>query len=164
MLSDCQVDRVKSLLGRMSERAVARQSGVSRGSVKKIREGRWQRKKIAGPDGEMEELPPAERCGQCGRKVVMPCRACETEQLPPAPRAPDAIAERIPLELRGKDGERYQVVSAEAFAANHPPEQEAKMATDYNSPFETAQPAFAVLDPDELPEELRRELMADDDE
>jgi hypothetical protein len=70
-------NEVKRLLaaGRLSQRKIARQVGISRGTVEKIASGRWQPKRewmrLQVPTG------PAVRCQECGAMAQMPCMACQ---------------------------------------------------------------------------------------
>ena len=80
MLSASMVAEIRGLLdeGRLSRRAIARQLGVSRGSVDSIASGRRTER-----DGEPNEKSlqckkraPARRCRECGGMVNLPCLLC----------------------------------------------------------------------------------------
>lgn len=85
MLDSSVIGEVRRLLaaGQLSQRAIARRLGVSRGTVNAVALGR--RKDRSSP--ERDELPPAftdgppERCPGCGGLVRMPCLACRIESM-----------------------------------------------------------------------------------
>ena len=81
MISRVLVSRIEHLLaaGLSSHREIARISGVSRGSVGPIARGQHahQRRSNHTPDAP-DELPrPIGRCGICGARCELPCRACD---------------------------------------------------------------------------------------
>ena len=92
MIASVAVEEIKQLLrdGSLSQRKIARRTGVSRGTVNAIalgtrKDGRPQRRKEGG-----EFVPPSGpfvRCPLCGGRVQMPCLLCrvrsskEREQL-----------------------------------------------------------------------------------
>ncbi len=90
MLSPTIVDEVKRLLeeGGQTRKAMAKKAGCSYGSVNNIAnrlgvrqqtaEVRIQDSRTAPPDGLDG---PVGRCKKCGRRIVLPCRACEVERL-----------------------------------------------------------------------------------
>jgi hypothetical protein len=72
-----RVREVRDLLRRNSERTVARLTGVSRKTVTRIARGKH---KAREPTYDMAPDPrPTGRCPGCGRKIELPCRACEAE-------------------------------------------------------------------------------------
>ena len=85
MIPASVVEEVKRLLaeGRLSQRKIARQTGVSRGSVGLIAQGkrpdyqprRDLKEDLLGPAG------PPERCPSCGAMVYVPCRLCRLREL-----------------------------------------------------------------------------------
>lgn len=83
MLSDAQVATIQRLLNHsaLSQRDIAREVGVSRGTVVAISRGR-RRPRANGPPAAAEPeqatptAGPAIRCGGCGALVYPPCRAC----------------------------------------------------------------------------------------
>lgn len=79
MLPAAVVDEVRRLLveGRLSQRQIARRTGVSRGTVAAIASGRRQRpaEEPGGPPGGYPRGKPV-RCPGCGARVQMPCLAC----------------------------------------------------------------------------------------
>lgn len=85
MIAPSMVDEVRRLLseGRLSQRAIARRTGISRGTVAAIASGRRPdyeaRRRAAG----IEYTPPRGkpvRCPGCGALVQMPCLACQLRQ------------------------------------------------------------------------------------
>lgn len=88
MIAPSVVAEVRRLLaeGRLSQRTIARRTGVSRGTVGAIATGRRPdydaRRRAAGSD----YTPPAGkpvRCPGCGALVQMPCLACQLRQRRP---------------------------------------------------------------------------------
>ena len=86
MIAPEVVDQIKRLLneGSLSQRSIARQLGVSRGTVHAIGRGkrpdyntrrREKEDEIAAPRG------PWGRCPTCGGMVQMPCLACGVRAL-----------------------------------------------------------------------------------
>jgi hypothetical protein len=85
MLALSVVEEIGRLLkeGELSQRAIAAQLGVSRGTVGAIASGR---RALYGRDPEMEDTDPhvptsaPERCPECGYLVFMPCLVCRTRE------------------------------------------------------------------------------------
>ena len=80
MISFGVVDQIKRLLaeGKLSQRKIARQLGVSRGTVHAIARGKrpdYQSRREDKDDWAAPSGPPA-RCPTCGGMVQMPCLAC----------------------------------------------------------------------------------------
>lgn len=69
--------------GKASQRGIARQLGVSRGTVNAVALGRRQDR----PPAQVAEILPVfaegppERCPGCGGMVRMPCLACRIESM-----------------------------------------------------------------------------------
>jgi hypothetical protein len=79
MLSDSVVSEIHRLLseGRLSRRAIARQIGVSRGSVNLIANGRREAREDQPADKRRRQKRGlARRCRQCGGRVYLPCLLC----------------------------------------------------------------------------------------
>jgi len=81
MIAPQVVQEIRRLLieERLSQRSVAHQTGVSRGTVHAIAHGK-RPDRIPGRDLEKDSLfptGPARRCPTCGGKVLMPCLACQ---------------------------------------------------------------------------------------
>ena len=69
-----KVAMIERLLGEgLSDREIARRVRVRRELVAKVQR--------VQPAGENDESPVYERCGGCGVRVVMPCRACAVREL-----------------------------------------------------------------------------------
>jgi transposase-like protein len=83
MLSKKMVDEIVRLLfeENVPQRAVARQLGVSRGTVHAIAHGRRTRR-FAAEKAEEDPTPDVlalpERCLRCGYRVYLPCQVCRT--------------------------------------------------------------------------------------
>jgi len=79
MIPPAVVAEVRSLLaeGRLSQRQIARRTGVSRGTVGAIASGRRHRGQPPRdtPPGGYPQGKPV-RCPGCGALVQMPCLAC----------------------------------------------------------------------------------------
>ena len=86
MIAAPVVDEIKRLLdiGELSQRSIARQMGVSRGTVGAIANGnrpdyeaqrRFRENRFVVPEG-----PPV-RCPGCGAMTQMPCLACHVRAL-----------------------------------------------------------------------------------
>ena len=86
MLSQRIIDRVKRLLksGKNSNREIARRAEVSRATVQRIREGKYDTETQPEPKRKVEPLINSQyalsadyhRCKGCGGKVKLPCLAC----------------------------------------------------------------------------------------
>ena len=81
MLDPDVVDQIKRLLGEgnLSQRSIARQIGVSRGTVHAIARGKRNDsppRKREPDDDFMLPRGPWHRCPTCGGMVQMPCLAC----------------------------------------------------------------------------------------
>ncbi|MBX7075564.1 MAG: helix-turn-helix domain-containing protein [Pirellulales bacterium] len=94
MLTPQQVIEIQALLhaGELPMREIARRSGVSRGTVQAIADGRrqaapqWPRNDYMRPD---DDVPPR-RCAGCGGMVHPPCRLCRVRRLKASGRGPQA--------------------------------------------------------------------------
>ncbi len=71
------VDQVRQLLaeGKISQRKIARQLSISRGTVGAIASGKRE-DHVGKPPEESYRLLPAVRCPGCGGNVHPPCRLC----------------------------------------------------------------------------------------
>ena len=81
MIATSVVDEIRRLLreGRLSQRSIARQIGVSRGTVNAIALGKCTHDRVRRQRDEDGFIPPAGlpvRCPGCGGKVQMPCLLC----------------------------------------------------------------------------------------
>jgi len=121
MLPLYKVDEVKRLLDEgMSQRSVAKATGVSRSSVGYIRDGAWDRRFLRSKRSVIETSPivPQAKCPECGVLVEMPCRACRARLIQidrrskPGGRQPFSEPESlaIGLDLEPAEMVRYQQV------------------------------------------------------
>ena len=120
MLDPGLVDTIRRMLaaGKWSMRKVARMTGVSRGTVRVIANGkRRDRPRRLGEDGDPTLQPsgPLRRCPGCGGLVQMPCRLCRVRvwraakrSRPLAPRPEEPLR----LDLVGEHRLRYEAVRA----------------------------------------------------
>lgn len=85
MINDKTLDEVRRLLalGRLSQREIARQTGVSRGTVNAIANARWKKRPSREANDETDHLfkGPIVRCPTCGGRVYMPCMLCHIRDL-----------------------------------------------------------------------------------
>ena len=87
MITPAKVKEIEILLhaGRLSQRRIARVTGISRATVGAIAAGKRpdyeERRQLRRL--ELEELPlgPPERCAGCGGLVYMPCRLCRVRKI-----------------------------------------------------------------------------------
>ncbi len=85
MIHPALIDEVRRLLaeGRLSQREIARQTQVSRGTVSLISRGR--RPDYDTREAELDDWPtrrgPMVRCPGCGGWVQAPCRLCRVRGL-----------------------------------------------------------------------------------
>jgi transcriptional regulator with XRE-family HTH domain len=123
MIAQHLVEQIERLLaeGKLSHRKIARETGVSRGTIGAIASGkrcvRPQTAFLWDDDLLVPEGPP-ERCPNCGGMVYMPCRLCRTRTAIATLPALRALVEGrdrqpfVPLGLNLKPGhrERYEEV------------------------------------------------------
>ncbi len=120
MLAASMVAEIRRLLGEdeLSQRKIARLTGVSRGTVDAIAAGRrpdYGPRKPADDEPQRPSGPPR-RCETCGGTVYMPCRLCALRRRldtsrkvrPGDPRAEQPLG----LELRPGERTRYEEVRA----------------------------------------------------
>ena len=86
MIAPEVVDQIKRLLdeGNLSQRRIARQVGVSRGTVHAIARGKRtdsRPRKREQDDDFMLPRGPWDRCPTCGGMVQMPCLACRVRAM-----------------------------------------------------------------------------------
>jgi len=96
MLTDATVEHVQSLLAQgLSDREVARQTGVSRGCVAYIRRGERlpnrDRRLIVDETALVFDKRRYGRCPCCGARVLLPCLACILKHLMPQPTQNDRV-------------------------------------------------------------------------
>jgi hypothetical protein len=87
MLSPAVVQQVQQLLaaGCHSRRAIARMTGVSRGSISAIAHGTRTKRTRLADDQPLHPAGPPRRCPNCGGMVYWPCRLCSVRAIA-APR------------------------------------------------------------------------------
>jgi len=86
MIAPAVVERVRELLreANLSQRQIARQLGVSRGTVNAIARGKrpdYEARRRHRPGGIVPPSGPYVRCPTCGARVQMPCLACQIRAL-----------------------------------------------------------------------------------
>jgi hypothetical protein len=103
MISSSQAEEIRRLLngGELSQRAIARQTGVSRGTVQAIAVERRRRgsgrRAFETPRGFSPPSGLPVRCPGCGAKAQMPCLACCLRRIkPPAERRGCGLVFRTP--------------------------------------------------------------------
>jgi len=103
------VDQVERLLDDgLSQRAIARMTGVSRGSVHRIKTGK---RVIRGrSNGDELEAPsgPVDRCPGCGGLVQQPCVACRTRETPVDRLSGRDDVDALALDLEADDRRRHR--------------------------------------------------------
>jgi len=120
VLPESTIDEVKRLLaeGRLSQRKIALQTGVSRGTVGAIAGGRRREQPAKPAAFEDEVAPPSgppERCSRCGALVYLPCRLCRMRALlrkKRFPRRPERPLGPLRLELNDNHYARYLEIRA----------------------------------------------------
>lgn len=165
MIAPELVQHVERLLaeGRLSQRKIAKLTGLSRGTVGAIATGRRPDYEALRRRRQEQEPPertgPPQRCPGCGALVLMPCLACELKsdargapKRRPGPPSghPDAILE---LDLRPEHRARYERVRARR-------EAEAERAAHCHQPHEADGRAGKV--PRLTPRQLRDAFEYDD--
>jgi len=100
----------------LSQRKIARLTGVARGTIATIAAGRrpdYEQLRLEREDTLPEPDGPLRRCFRCGALVQLPCMACHIRQLTEIDKTiPRFTGEEPPLklELRGKHRQRYEEV------------------------------------------------------
>ena len=78
MIDNAVIQNIQMLLkqGKMSQRQIAKNIGVSRGTVQSVAKGK---RALAAPKAASWIAPTGQpkRCPQCGGHVRMPCLACQ---------------------------------------------------------------------------------------
>ena len=129
MIAPAVVEEVRSLLaeGRLSQRAIAQVTQVSRGTVGAIAAGRRPDYETLRRSRKEDTAPlplgPRRRCRGCGAMVYMPCHACRIRET--AARRPwrsdsrwlALLDEPLGLDLRNEDRARYEEIRAKKDAA-----------------------------------------------
>jgi len=116
MISEALVEAVRRRLatGRQSMRAIARATGVSRGTVANIARGR-RRRRAGASAGVLEPEGRLGRCPECGAMTPAPCRACRVRRwirCMSVPREEPAGEDTLQIELTGEFRRRYEEIHA----------------------------------------------------
>jgi len=116
MISEALVEAVRRRLaaGRESMRAIARATGVSRGTVANIARGKRRQRASRSADGGEPE-GRLERCPQCGAITPAPCRACRVRRwirCLGVPRDEPTTDDGLRIELTGEFRRRYEEIHA----------------------------------------------------
>lgn len=113
MLSEKTVAKIRELLAAgHSQRRVAADLNVSRGTVQNIASKRWkapEKKPLHEPEGERG------RCPDCGSRTRFPCTYCAAVKERRKPRSRlrfDASIEVLGMELKGEEHKRYLEVKS----------------------------------------------------
>lgn len=132
MIPGYQIEQVEQLLqeGRMSQRAIARFVGISRGTVNAVALGRRPDYEAQAREAEAQKFRPArptERCGHCGALLkIVPCVACRARRHARRRRqrgpvhVSRVIAELLvgsrvlDLDLKSEDRARYEQIRKDA--------------------------------------------------
>lgn len=140
MLDRHLADKVLQLLSeeKLSQRHVARLTGVSRGTVAAIARGEWHARRRLRPNKEGDAPSPPTRCPNCGAMVTPPCLACRVRDLKARgeiPPLPEGTAGPLQVELHGPHYARYLEVRAAAMARGEgePPSDENEEPADGDS-------------------------------
>jgi hypothetical protein len=126
MLSLSIVEEIDRLLreGQLSQRRIAAQLGVSRGTVGAIANGR---RGIHGKEASDDERPlepqgPPERCPRCGFTVYMPCLICQTRDYRTRQAmlqaADEKLSDRLPSSEAGRCDSAQQPACADQPASS----------------------------------------------
>ena len=122
MIAPQIVTEVRRLLaqGALSQRMIARLSGISRGTVRAIANGTRPDYESLRPAEDEREQPagPAARCPGCGGMVYLPCRLCRvratiaSDPRPTREHRAIPLGEPLGLDLRPDHRARYEEVRA----------------------------------------------------
>ncbi len=120
MIAPQLIDEVKRLLaeGKLSQRRIAKATGVSRGTVGAIAVGKrpdYVALRRARADDLPQPVGPPRRCPSCGSTVLMPCMACHIRAKTKASRKFELRVrnggdEDLALDLRPHHRARYEAV------------------------------------------------------
>jgi hypothetical protein len=89
MLSPAQVEEIRRLLarGNISQRQIARELRISRGTIGAIASGKRPNYPITIPEEDVACTLPPVRCRGCGGLVHAPCRLCRMRAIKARERA-----------------------------------------------------------------------------
>lgn len=127
MLSEEIIQEIIALLAekKLSQRAIARQTGVSRVVVHRIATGKRKpkKKRLPQPWEEDRSGRPFERCPHCGTRAQLPCLACLLRNYlrkENPTRFRDSSDFTLHLQLEEPHKKRYEQVRAWRLAQNDP--------------------------------------------
>ncbi len=165
MIAPEVIQQVRCLLaeGKLSQRAVARRTRVSRGTVGAIAAGKRpdyrRRPPVRNEAATPRPAGPTRRCPGCGGMVQMPCRTCGTRKAmadlpgPPAWLRLGQLDEPLGLDLRGEHRARYEEIRRRRI-------QRADSAVEADDPWEAPEPDDETFELD--PADLRDAFEFDD--
>lgn len=128
MIAASVVEEIRRLLveGKLSQRKIARLTGISRGTVGAIAAGRrpdYESLRSVADGGFPGPAGPPQRCPGCGGMVYMPCRLCRARAVqadasnPRLPGRCRQLEEPLGLELRDEDRARYEEICRQRVSA-----------------------------------------------
>jgi transcriptional regulator with XRE-family HTH domain len=128
MIAPSVVQEIRRLLaeGKLSQRKIAKTTGISRGTVGAIAAGKrpdYESLRRAANDEFPEPTGPPQRCPGCGGMVYMPCRLCRARALQarssttPLPAWCMQLEEPLGLDLRDEDRARYEEIRSQRASA-----------------------------------------------
>jgi transcriptional regulator with XRE-family HTH domain len=120
MLSTDLIGEIQRLLaeGKLSQRKIAKLTGVSRGTVGAVANGKRQvrPRQVDGWEAGLEPQPgPPQHCPGCGGLVYLPCRLCRTREFlaaHPLPRLPSRPQGPLQLDLQEDHAARLRRLTA----------------------------------------------------
>jgi len=157
MIAPNVVKEVQRLLaeGKLSQRAIAKATRVSRGTVGAIASGnRPDYDRVQRPRTDEEPSRPEgplRRCPGCGGMVYLPCRACQVQEIRDRrsgrfiSRWSALLEEPLGFDFRGEHRVRYEEVHAQKVAA----EESLANGPALSDPVETEEEELD-LTPDDL--------------
>ena len=83
MIAKGMVDEIKRLLaaGNLSQRKIAKQTGISRATVGAIASGKRPEYPARVPNDDYRPAGPPVRCPGCGGRVYAPCQLCRVRAI-----------------------------------------------------------------------------------
>jgi hypothetical protein len=120
MIAADLIGEIQRLLaeGKLSQRKIAKLTGVSRGTVGALANGKRvlrQRETDCWEAGLEPQPGPPQRCPGCGGLVYLPCRLCRTREslaAHPVPRLPSRPQGPLQLDLQEEHAARLRRLTA----------------------------------------------------
>ncbi len=120
MIATDLIAEIQRLLaeGKLSQRKIAKLTGVSRGTVGAVANGKRQvrPREVDCWEAGLEPQPgPPQHCPGCGGLVYLPCRLCRTREFlaaHPVPRLPSRPQGPLQLDLQEEHAVRLQRLTA----------------------------------------------------